>query len=149
MDTGRGDKGDVPVSYTHPRAHETPRYLVCRLLLEKKKPTTPAFAFHLLAPLLSLLSLIHTSYPLRPFRPSLSLFLFPHPPSPPLFRRGSRGRCVCNALWNSGKLENACTPPACSVGMLGLDPAVTLPGSSETWKRRGPTHSEYTHFEDQ
>ena len=25
------------VSYTHPRAHETPEQLVCRLLLEKKK----------------------------------------------------------------------------------------------------------------
>ena len=29
--------GDVPVSYTHLRAHETGRNLVCRLLLEKKK----------------------------------------------------------------------------------------------------------------
>ena len=28
-----------PVSYTHLRAHETLRYLVCRLLLEKKKKT--------------------------------------------------------------------------------------------------------------
>ena len=27
----------VAVSYTHLRAHETLRYLVCRLLLEKKK----------------------------------------------------------------------------------------------------------------
>ena len=27
----------MPVSYTHLRAHETLRYLVCRLLLEKKK----------------------------------------------------------------------------------------------------------------
>ena len=27
----------IPVSYTHLRAHETLRYLVCRLLLEKKK----------------------------------------------------------------------------------------------------------------
>ena len=27
----------VPVSYTHLRAHETDSYLVCRLLLEKKK----------------------------------------------------------------------------------------------------------------
>ena len=26
----------LPVSYTHLRAHETLRYLVCRLLLEKK-----------------------------------------------------------------------------------------------------------------
>ena len=26
-----------PVSYTHLRAHETDQYLVCRLLLEKKK----------------------------------------------------------------------------------------------------------------
>eukprot|EP01016_Furgasonia_blochmanni_P046091 TRINITY_DN6587_c0_g1_i1.p1 TRINITY_DN6587_c0_g1~~TRINITY_DN6587_c0_g1_i1.p1 ORF type:complete len:282 (-),score=-21.08 TRINITY_DN6587_c0_g1_i1:1-846(-) len=29
----------VPVSYTHLRAHETDSYLVCRLLLEKKKNT--------------------------------------------------------------------------------------------------------------
>ena len=29
--------GAVPVSYTHLRAHETDSYLVCRLLLEKKK----------------------------------------------------------------------------------------------------------------
>ena len=28
-----------PVSYTHLRAHETGRNLVCRLLLEKKKKT--------------------------------------------------------------------------------------------------------------
>ena len=28
---------DVPVSYTHLRAHETDSYLVCRLMLEKKK----------------------------------------------------------------------------------------------------------------
>ena len=30
----------VPVSYTHLRAHETGRNLVCRLLLEKKKKKT-------------------------------------------------------------------------------------------------------------
>src|SRR5665647_1473688 len=30
-------KGIVTVSYTHLRAHETDSYLVCRLLLEKKK----------------------------------------------------------------------------------------------------------------
>eukprot|EP00828_Plagiopyla_frontata_P046543 TRINITY_DN8300_c0_g1_i1.p1 TRINITY_DN8300_c0_g1~~TRINITY_DN8300_c0_g1_i1.p1 ORF type:complete len:172 (-),score=13.32 TRINITY_DN8300_c0_g1_i1:21-536(-) len=30
----------TPVSYTHLRAHETGRNLVCRLLLEKKKKTT-------------------------------------------------------------------------------------------------------------
>ena len=30
-------KGTFPVSYTHLRAHETGRNLVCRLLLEKKK----------------------------------------------------------------------------------------------------------------
>ena len=30
---------DVPVSYTHLRAHETDSYLVCRLLLEKKNQT--------------------------------------------------------------------------------------------------------------
>eukprot|EP00658_Telonema_sp_P-2_P046876 TRINITY_DN35227_c0_g1_i1.p1 TRINITY_DN35227_c0_g1~~TRINITY_DN35227_c0_g1_i1.p1 ORF type:complete len:106 (-),score=13.14 TRINITY_DN35227_c0_g1_i1:2-319(-) len=29
---------DGPVSYTHLRAHETPEHLVCRLLLENKKP---------------------------------------------------------------------------------------------------------------
>ena len=29
-------EGEVPVSYTHLRAHETDSYLVCRLLLEKK-----------------------------------------------------------------------------------------------------------------
>ena len=29
------------VSYTHLRAHETDSYLVCRLLLEKKKNTMP------------------------------------------------------------------------------------------------------------
>src|SRR5680860_1544911 len=33
---GRGDRL-LPVSYTHLRAHETDSYLVCRLLLEKKK----------------------------------------------------------------------------------------------------------------
>ena len=32
--------GYNPVSYTHLRAHETDSYLVCRLLLEKKKETT-------------------------------------------------------------------------------------------------------------
>src|SRR5678809_1746142 len=31
--------GPRPVSYTHLRAHETGRNLVCRLLLEKKKKT--------------------------------------------------------------------------------------------------------------
>ena len=29
--------GELSVSYTHLRAHETDSYLVCRLLLEKKK----------------------------------------------------------------------------------------------------------------
>src|SRR5664279_4525342 len=33
---GRGIR-DTAVSYTHLRAHETDSYLVCRLLLEKKK----------------------------------------------------------------------------------------------------------------
>ena len=32
--------GIMSVSYTHLRAHETGRNLVCRLLLEKKKNTT-------------------------------------------------------------------------------------------------------------
>src|SRR5664279_6255565 len=40
--TCRGDRPTLsavpaPVSYTHLRAHETDSYLVCRLLLEKKK----------------------------------------------------------------------------------------------------------------
>eukprot|EP00658_Telonema_sp_P-2_P028449 TRINITY_DN21796_c0_g1_i2.p1 TRINITY_DN21796_c0_g1~~TRINITY_DN21796_c0_g1_i2.p1 ORF type:complete len:103 (-),score=17.25 TRINITY_DN21796_c0_g1_i2:37-345(-) len=33
------EDGNMPVSYTHLRAHETPEHLVCRLLLEKKKKT--------------------------------------------------------------------------------------------------------------
>ena len=33
----RSSPGVDPVSYTHLRAHETDSYLVCRLLLEKKK----------------------------------------------------------------------------------------------------------------
>src|SRR5680860_1823281 len=32
-------RSSAPVSYTHLRAHETDSYLVCRLLLEKKKKT--------------------------------------------------------------------------------------------------------------
>ncbi|CZR83272.1 hypothetical protein CDFC105_43995 [Clostridioides difficile] len=36
------DAGTGPVSYTHLRAHETGRNLVCRLLLEKKKKTNDA-----------------------------------------------------------------------------------------------------------
>src|SRR5665647_2114792 len=34
---GGGTASPYPVSYTHLRAHETDSYLVCRLLLEKKK----------------------------------------------------------------------------------------------------------------
>src|SRR5680860_1733824 len=34
---GQNLKTFIPVSYTHLRAHETDSYLVCRLLLEKKK----------------------------------------------------------------------------------------------------------------
>ena len=34
-------RGFFPVSYTHLRAHETGRNLVCRLLLEKKKKKRP------------------------------------------------------------------------------------------------------------
>ncbi len=45
------------VSYTHPRAHETGRKLVCRLLLEKKK-TIYSDHLHSHPPLL------HTFYPL-------------------------------------------------------------------------------------
>src|SRR5680860_1708984 len=37
IDDGCGVAGVLPVSYTHLRAHETDSYLVCRLLLEKKK----------------------------------------------------------------------------------------------------------------
>jgi len=33
---GAAVPGDIPVSYTHLRAHETSLHLVCRLLLEKK-----------------------------------------------------------------------------------------------------------------
>src|SRR5678810_1397993 len=33
----QGWQAAIPVSYTHLRAHETGRNLVCRLLLEKKK----------------------------------------------------------------------------------------------------------------
>ena len=33
-------RDEKPVSYTHLRAHETDSYLVCRLLLEKKKTRT-------------------------------------------------------------------------------------------------------------
>ena len=36
VDNVYGDK-NISVSYTHLRAHETDSYLVCRLLLEKKK----------------------------------------------------------------------------------------------------------------
>src|SRR5664279_4391145 len=35
--TDKDDNISMPVSYTHLRAHETDSYLVCRLLLEKKK----------------------------------------------------------------------------------------------------------------
>ena len=37
----RADGSYIPVSYTHLRAHETGRNLVCRLLLEKKKKKKP------------------------------------------------------------------------------------------------------------
>src|SRR5450756_2948180 len=36
---------DVPVSYTHLRAHETRHDLVCRLLLEKKKKKTNLYIY--------------------------------------------------------------------------------------------------------
>ena len=38
-DAVREQVAPEPVSYTHLRAHETVLDLVCRLLLEKKKPT--------------------------------------------------------------------------------------------------------------
>ena len=39
LKTNKKDKAEpiIAVSYTHLRAHETDSYLVCRLLLEKKK----------------------------------------------------------------------------------------------------------------
>src|SRR5680860_1616868 len=39
----------TPVSYTHLRAHETDSYLVCRLLLEKKKTTKRHAIRHLMS----------------------------------------------------------------------------------------------------
>ena len=44
MKNSRGfpTNGLYAVSYTHLRAHETDSYLVCRLLLEKKKNTYPS-----------------------------------------------------------------------------------------------------------
>ena len=42
---GVDDTCDVAVSYTHLRAHETDSYLVCRLLLEKKKKIKKPFFF--------------------------------------------------------------------------------------------------------
>ena len=38
---GEAAGSTTPVSYTHLRAHETPEHIVCRLLLEKKKKSTP------------------------------------------------------------------------------------------------------------
>src|SRR5674536_132566 len=43
FDHAATDGLDIPVSYTHLRAHETPEHLVCRLLLEKKKKTSRFF----------------------------------------------------------------------------------------------------------
>ena len=40
-------KDKKPVSYTHLRAHETDSYLVCRLLLEKKKHNLKLYGFNL------------------------------------------------------------------------------------------------------
>ena len=39
---------DIPVSSTHLRAHETGRNLVCRLLLEKKNPSTHSNSLRIL-----------------------------------------------------------------------------------------------------
>ena len=39
----KGLAGEIPVSYTHLRAHETVLDLVCRLLLEKKKKNTQPY----------------------------------------------------------------------------------------------------------
>ena len=43
------ENGIEAVSYTHLRAHETDSYLVCRLLLEKKKKTV--YYTHLTLPM--------------------------------------------------------------------------------------------------
>ena len=37
IEVNKGEIVSITVSYTHLRAHETLRHLVCRLLLEKKK----------------------------------------------------------------------------------------------------------------
>ncbi len=47
----------TPVYYTHLRAHETLPYLVCRLLLEKKKLS------HTLRPPLICFPVLHMKYP--------------------------------------------------------------------------------------
>src|SRR5665647_858064 len=43
LNKGKWDNTLISVSYTHLRAHETDSYLVCRLLLEKKKFTRPIY----------------------------------------------------------------------------------------------------------
>ena len=45
-----GTRRPPSVSYTHLRAHETPEHLVCRLLLEKKKPISAALVYTSLTP---------------------------------------------------------------------------------------------------
>ena len=44
IDIYLGEADEYSVSYTHLRAHETDSYLVCRLLLEKKKNSYPVFS---------------------------------------------------------------------------------------------------------
>ena len=58
------DLGSKAVSYTHLRAHETDSYLVCRLLLEKKKMPPITYAVKAIA-MLGRLTLIQISEPTR------------------------------------------------------------------------------------
>ena len=47
LDDVKETRAQGAVSYTHLRAHETDSYLVCRLLLEKKKKTSAGPLPHL------------------------------------------------------------------------------------------------------
>ena len=49
--------GFFPVSYTHLRAHETDSYLVCRLLLEKKKKIESQHVLELVQPMQDILEI--------------------------------------------------------------------------------------------
>ena len=58
----------LPVSYTHPRAHETALDIVCRLLLEKKT-YPPSLIF---SPCSRSTSTIPSRIPSSPYRPHTS-----------------------------------------------------------------------------